>query len=76
MWWWNYGPPMGGFWFVFPLMGFVFMFVMIFFMFYFLRGRGGMMCGPGRDQDIHDLRREVRDLKAEIQDLKRTSKGG
>jgi len=76
MWWWNYGPPMGGFWFVFPLMGFVFMLVMIFFIFYFLRGRGGMMCGPGRDQDIHDLRREVRDLKAEIQDLKRTSKGG
>jgi uncharacterized membrane protein len=67
---------MGGFWFVFPLMGFVFMLVMILFMFYFLRGRRGMMCGPGRDQDIHDLRREVRDLKAEIQDLKRTSIGG
>jgi hypothetical protein len=44
-------------------------------MFYFFRGRGGMMCGPGRNREIEDLRREIRDLEAEIQDLKRTVKG-
>jgi ArsR family metal-binding transcriptional regulator len=73
--WWQYGPPMGPFWFIFPFMAFIFMLVMLFVIFQFMRGRGGMCGGFRRDDDeVSALRREIRELRNEIEEL-RKSKG-
>ena len=70
--WWGSGPPMWGFWFIFPVMGFIFMLIMMFLMIQFLRGRGGIICGFKRDDgDVGALRKEIRELRKEIEELRK-----
>lgn len=69
--WWQYGPPMWGFWFIFPIMGFVFMLVMFVLVFTFIRGRGSI-CGFRKDDDdVSALRKEIRELRNEIEQLRK-----
>lgn len=70
---WNYGPPMWGFWFVFPVMGFVFMIVIMVVVFQFFRGRGAM-CGFRKEDEFESLRKEIRELRADIETLKKQTK--
>lgn len=69
-----WGAPMGGFWWIFPLIGFLFFSVMVLAMFRFMSGGRNFMCmgGHGHDQmdEAADLRREVRELREEIRQLK------
>jgi uncharacterized membrane protein len=67
---WGYGPPMWGFWPMFPLMGFAFVIVMVVVVFLLLRGKG-TMCGFGQRSEMEDLRNEVRALRREIEGLKK-----
>ena len=68
--WWNYGHPMWGFWFIFPIMGFIFMIVMMVMVFQLFRRRGGMR-GFAKNEEVENLRTEIRELKAEINALKK-----
>ncbi len=72
--WWNYGPPMWGFWFVFPFMGFIFMLVMVFVVFQLVRGRGGMCGFRSESDDVRALRKEIRELRSEIEELRKSDK--
>ncbi len=74
MWGWGWGPPWGGFGWIFPVIGLLFMVVMAFVC---IRMMGGMMGGGcfgghrGHDaSEAEDLRREVRELKEEIRKLR------
>ncbi len=69
MWGGYWGPPGGGFGWIFPLIGLLFMVVMGFVCF---RMMGGCMAGHGRHAtgEVEDLRREVRELQEEIRKLR------
>jgi len=68
---WTWGPYMGGWWWIFPLVGIMFMIAMMFLCSGFFRGRG-CFYGLGRHDASEDLKREIRDLKEQISQLKRT----
>ena len=69
--WW--GPPMWGFWWIFPLIGFAICLVFVMAMVRAMSGGRGFMCmgghGHGPDETA-ELRREVRELREEISRLK------
>ncbi len=77
MWGGYWGPPWGGFGWIFPLIGLVFMVAMIFLGFRMMGGmmRGGCMGSHGGHSagDMEELRREVRELKEEIRNLRERS---
>ncbi len=76
MWGGYWGPPWGGFGWIFPLIGLVFMVVMVFLGFRMMGGmmRAGCMGHGGHSAgDMEELRREVRELKEEIRNLRERS---
>lgn len=70
--WW--GPPMWGFWWIFPLIGLTIALVFVITMMRAMSGRGGgFACVGGhghRADDTDDLRREIRELREEIKQLR------
>ncbi len=72
-WAWNWVPPSGGYWWIFPLVGLVIMVVMAFACLRMMGVMSGFGCmgGHGRQStsETEDLRRQVRELKQEIQRL-------
>lgn len=73
--WWNYGPPMWEFWFVFPIVGFIFMVVIMTIMFRFSR-TNGWPCGFDKSRELERLRKEIQELRADLEALKKANKGG
>lgn len=73
-WAWNWVAPLGGGWWIFPLVGLVIIVVMAFVCLRMMHVMSGFGCmaGHGRKSDdgIEDLRREVREVKQEIQRLR------
>lgn len=71
MWW---GPPMWGFWWIFPLIGMLFCFAFAMLAFRFLSTGRGFMCMGGHQptqiDDTAEMRREIRTLREEINQLK------
>jgi uncharacterized membrane protein len=80
MWGGYWGPPWGGFGWIFPVIGLLFMAVMVFMCIRMMGGmmRGGCVAGHGRHSagEVEDLRREVGELKEEIRKLRDQSQGG
>ena len=68
---WTWGPYMGGWWWIFPVIGFIFMMIMMSLCFGFFRRRG-CFYGIGRYDAAEDLKREIGELKEQISKLKRT----
>ncbi len=68
---WTWGPFMGGWGWIFPVIGFIFMMIMMFLCSGFFRRRG---CGygAGRYDATEDLKREIGELQEQISKLKRT----
>ena len=74
MWDWGWGPPWGGFGWVFPLIGMVIMAIMVFACFRMMGGVAGFGCmGGHRDHSadtIDGLRREILGLREEVRKLR------
>ncbi len=74
MWGGYWGPPWGGFGWMFPLIGLLFMVVMVFVCIRMMGGMSGFGCmgrhGGHSPGEAEDLRREVRELKEEIRKLR------
>ncbi len=70
--WW--GPPLWGFWWIFPLVGLVIALVFVFAIARAVGSGGQFMCMRGHrtdnDGELAELRREVRELRQELRQLK------
>jgi len=70
--WW--GPPMWGFWWIFPLIGMLFCLTFAILAFRFLSTGRGFMCMGGHQatqiDEAAEMRREIRTLREEINQLK------
>jgi hypothetical protein len=74
MWSGYWGPPWGGFAWIFPLIGLLFMVVMVFVCIRMMGGMSGFGCMPSHGapdaKETEELRREVRELKEQIHRLR------
>jgi len=70
--WW--GPPMGGFWWIFPVIGVSIALVLVIAMVRAMGGGWPFMCMGGQrsegSDEVAQLTREVRELREEIKQLK------
>lgn len=70
--WW--GPPMGGFWWIFPLFGLALLTVCLIGMIRAMRHGGGFACAAGhRDHSAperDELARQIGELREEIRQLR------
>ncbi len=77
MWGGYWGPPWGGFGWIFPLIGLLFMVVMGFVCIRMMGGMSGFGCmgshGARSAGEVEELRRDVRKLKGEIEKLRQGS---
>ena len=69
--WWFFGPRMGNFWFIPPVLWFLFMLIMV-FIFYQLFNRRDTGWNEG---EIESLKAEIRSLRNEIEKIKRLLEG-
>lgn len=80
MWGGYWGPPWGGFGWIFPLIGLLFMVVMVFMCIRMMGGISSFSSMGGQTThgggEVEDLRREVHELKEEIRKLREAMRGG
>jgi uncharacterized membrane protein len=69
--WWLYGPRMGNFWFIPPVLWLLFMLIMV-FIFYQLFKRRDTGWNEG---EIESLKTEIRSLRKEIEKIKSLLEG-
>ncbi len=74
MWGGYWGPPWGGFGWIFPLIGLLFMVVMVFMCIRMMGGMSRFGCmgshGGQNAKETEDLRQEVQAMKEEIRQLR------